>query len=117
MLGHVSGVAGWRILFPVTSLTCRVITSYPELSSHTRRRMGRQPGQRQPPESRSVTVCGHTASITLHKDGVLFDDAKFDLIHNMSTKQAHIQFVWIAAVQSIVETDGEKEKTKTFVTH
>ena len=94
-----------------------VITSYPELSSHTQRRMGRQPGQRQPPESRSVTVCGHTASITLHKDGVLFDDAKFDLIHNMSTKQAHIQFVWIAAVQSIVETDGEKEKTKTFVTH
>ena len=48
-----------------------VITSYPEL------RMGRQPGQRQPPESPSVTVCGHTASITLHKDGVLvlFDDA------------------------------------------
>ena len=65
-----------------------VITSYPELSSHTRRRMGRQPGQRQPPESPSVTVCGHTASITLHKDGVLapFDDAKFDIIHNMLTK-------------------------------
>ena len=76
VLGHVSGVAGWIILFPVTSLTCRVITSYPELSSHTRRRMGRQ-GQGQPPESPSVTVCGHTASITLHKDGVLvlFDDA------------------------------------------
>ena len=33
-----------------------------------------------------MPVCGHTASITLHKDGVLFDDAKFDLIHNMSTK-------------------------------
>ena len=76
VLGHVSGVTGWIILFPVTSLTCRVMTSYPELSSHTRWRMGRQPGQRQPPESPSVTVCGQTA-ITVHKDGVLvlFDDA------------------------------------------
>ena len=59
-LGHVSGVTGWIILFPVTSLTLYlVIPSYPELSSHTRRRMGR-PGQRQPPESRSVRVCGRT---------------------------------------------------------
>ena len=94
MLGHVSGVAGGIILFPVTSLTWHVITSYPELSSHTRRRMGRQPGQRQPPESRSVTVCGHTAHHWSeyppgHKDEdqvlfALYYDARFTSICQQS---------------------------------
>ena len=118
-LGHVSGVTGWIILFPVTSLTLYlVIPSYPELSSHTRRRMGR-PGQRQPPESRSVRVhANHWSEHPPgHQDGVqglfeLYYDARIQYVNRAPT-----QCVWIATVQSIVETDGEKGETKTFVTH
>ena len=52
-----------------------------------------------------------------HQDGVqglfeLYYDARIQYVNRAPT-----QCVWIATVQSIVETDGEKGETKTFVTH